>query len=411
MRLVFVNYAHPEVRHVSAMRLFYFAKAMAARGHEVVLLTGASPEPGAKCTSSKDLALILDSHDWTFPLVLPVAEVHQERRKASTDRLFTTLQRKANTAWALAFGKGVYAGWVTGAMPVINVLAERFRPVLVWATFGNTSNLLLGQRLARRSHCQWVADVKDNWVAFVPRGLRKAVAWRFGDAVAITTNARLHMDVAKAWFGDKRAQIVYSGVADEFYQVRQLRRDVSAPITFALIGSTYSEDKLAAFIDAFRAWRVDTPNANVRLIYAGSDGKRVSNAASVAGIIQFLGIHGQLSIENLAVLLRQVTAVCYLGAETGFHHKLLELLVVGRPVLCFPHEHPESLDLASQSPTPFFVCKDRKELMQAFDLVCAQEHSTAAVAPPPAWRWGDMAVGLEGLFNEVLACGNQPCAA
>lgn len=409
--MVFVNYAHPEVRHVSSMRLFFFAKAMAARGHQVVLLTGKPPAGKTVTPSATDVAGALSRHDWAVPLVLSVAGFREGSPKSIPGLPLHALLRKARTAWALVVGDGVYAQWVENAGPVIGALAESFRPDLVWATFGNTSNLVLGQSVARRAHCPWMADVKDNWNEFVPRGLRKAVASRFRDVTALTTNSRLHSDTARVCFGPKPLQVLYSGVADEFYQTRLQPRIPQENCTFALVGSTYSDAKLAAFLDSFREWRGTSSKSGVRLAYAGSDAAKVSAAADAAGLDQATDIHGQLSLGDLATMVRQATAVCYLWEPTGFHHKLLELLVVGTPVVCYPHEHAESMVLAAQSSTPFFVCADRQELMRVFDVVLTHRNDAATEAAPPAWTWADMCLGLETFFNETLKSGVKPCAA
>lgn len=39
MRLVFANYCHPDTPHICGVRVASFARAMAVRGHRVILIT------------------------------------------------------------------------------------------------------------------------------------------------------------------------------------------------------------------------------------------------------------------------------------------------------------------------------------------------------------------------------------
>jgi hypothetical protein len=213
MRLVFVNHAHPATPHVSGMRLWYFAQAMARRGHEVILLTGASPTIAASPQRAVEISKMLAGHDWSKPFVLEVVpsamwSVDVVRRNA-----VPAIVRKALTAWSFVVRGGVFADWTRPAYAIAKELTEVFRPDLVWATFGNTSNLALAQRVAQYSKCAWVADIKDSWSAFIPAALRSFMAWRFRNAAGVTANAQHHLQVAARWLHFRRSCVVYSGVA------------------------------------------------------------------------------------------------------------------------------------------------------------------------------------------------------
>ena len=116
-------------------------------------------------------------------------------------------------------------------------------------------------------------------------------------------------------------------------------------------------------------------------------------------------------IEELARRAAQSFANCYLWAPFGFHHKLLELLVAGRPVLAFPGEHAESRELAAQCTTPFFACNNPDQLKAALQQAWAtrgEDKLRGELAPP--WRWDEFSEGLEAYFMELTAGGETPCA-
>jgi IS1 family transposase len=293
-------------------------------------------------------------------------------------------------------------------------LLQEFRPELVWATFGNTSNLSLAQWIARRAGCPWVVDVKDNWSAFVPAGLRRHMAWRFRDAAGVTANARHHLDIAQSWLRFKRATVVYSGVADAFFEARNENSPQSDKREILMIGSTYHEDRLLNFMATLRDWLAGLQpeeRSGIRFVYAGSDVDRVRAAISRAGLGCEAELCGQLPIGGLAQRAGEALANCYLWAPFTFHHKLLELLVTGRPVLAFPGEHAESRELAAQCTTPFFACNNPDQLKAALQQAWAtrgEEKLRGELAPP--WRWDEFSEGLEAYFMELTAGGETPCA-
>lgn len=412
MRLVFVNNTHPLTPHVSGMRLFHFANAMAQRGHQVVLLTGAPPNGTELGAHDAGLSARLEAHDWSQPMVLPISPLPDRFLQAIRAGRVPWLLRRAVTAWQFIVHGGVFPDWTRAAKPIASQLATLFSPHLVWATFGNTSNLTMGQTIAREAKCAWVMDAKDNWNAFTPRGLRRLMAFRLRDASGLTSNAEHHLRIARTWFGQARTKVIYSGVVDAFYASRQEPKKPDQETKILLVGATYSKVVLGQFIAAFEQWRdglVD--GSNVRLHYAGWDAERVLAAVESAGLSSIAVVQRQLPLPELAIQVRNAAAVCYLWAPFGFHHKLLELLMVGVPVISFPGEHPESLLLASTCATPFFPCRDVVQLTTAFDQALAFAELDAQCSPMPRWRWSDFSVGLEAFFTATLSGKDLKCAA
>lgn len=384
------------------MRLFFFARAMSRRGHQVILLTDGDPTgvPVPRRVGSEILGAV-SSHDWSEPLVLAVPAMATWSTDAVRVGRLPVLLRKAVTAWHFVVHGGVLPGWTAAVRRELPEVLGAFRPELVWATFGNTSNLAVAQTVARAVRCPWVADIKDNWEAFVPAPLHRYMAWRFRDAIALSANAEHHLAIARRWHAQEMAEVVYSGVADCLFD-----DTAGIPSTdgryLLLLGATYSERVLDDYLLGVRQWLGNAAPAvrsEFRIRYAGSDEARVRRAILRAGLEGISQVYGQLPLDRMARLARGAFACSYLWAPFTFHHKLLELLVAGRAVIAFPGEHAESRCLAEGISTPFHVCGDQDTLcaaLQASWLADVAEGGRRRVAP--AWRWGDFAEDLEALF-------------
>ena len=404
MRLVFVNHAHPDIAHVSGMRFGYFAKEMAKRGHRVVVLVCALPGLQHGDPAGPGLSAELTQHDWAEPLVIAVPP----RRHLSLDlirqnRLPTPL-RRALTLWQFIAHGGVFNDWQAAAMSAAVQLADEFRPDLVWGTFGNTTNLTLAQTIARRARCVWLMDIKDNWKVFIPPALRRRMARRFNDAAGWTSNSRHHQQVAARWLEQPRSEVIYSGVAEEFFQ-RRTQASAAEKRDLLMVGSIYDDNRLRVYLDVVRKWLEELPSTDrqsVRFVYVGSDTSRVFEALKASPLPCSTQVFGQLSIAELAVITCGAFANSYLVSAFTFHQKLLELLVCGRPVICFPVESEESIIIATQASARFVPCGTAGELHDALAVTWAQRNNLYQDVRVPAWRWSDFAEGLEHFFQDCL---------
>ena len=62
MKLVLVNHCHPDRPHVCALRMREFARALARKGHQVVLLTGTLDDAPSPLVPSGIPAALKDAH-------------------------------------------------------------------------------------------------------------------------------------------------------------------------------------------------------------------------------------------------------------------------------------------------------------------------------------------------------------
>lgn len=139
------------------------------------------------------------------------------------------------------------------------------------------------------------------------------------------------------------------------------------------------------FLEGVRRWLQAMPESNRREVvfgYAGSDSETVKEACRVVGLGSQCrtDIRGYLPLRKLAALCSTSTVNCYLWLPTTFHHKLLELLACGRPVLAFPGEHPEARFLAKTLEGELFVCKDGMTLTSGLKML-AERNMAASYLP------------------------------
>lgn len=398
MRLVFVNHTHPQIPHVSAARFSNFARVMTKRGHEVILLCGPASSEVAESTTEWGAMKEFPPHKWKEPFIAAISAVEQSH---SRPQELPQALRRLRTLWNSSFGCGVQRNWVSQIKRVAPRIASDFRPDLIWGTFGTTSNLLASRYLASVCCCPWVVDIKDHWSLYLDHLSRHTVAYRIRDATAFTANSLVYQREAGRYLRQEKSTIVYSGVSPEFFE--RSFPDTSADETrdVVLIGSIYNRKLLETFLLTFKRWLTSSCMGHaVRFVYAGSDYHAVSKVLANLNLSCRQDVWAQLPISELAKLCQHASVNCYLWADFGFHHKLLELLCCGKPVITFPGESEESKRLATQCGTPVFFCDSELSLLKAFS--CAFNMVALPLQCPENWSWEGMAAGLEAFFFDVL---------
>jgi glycosyltransferase involved in cell wall biosynthesis len=402
LRAVFVNHIHPDTNHVSAMRMKYFAKSLAARGNKVVLISGTQ----AATDTAKPLPRVaheLAVHDWSRPFVLACPPTGSPLlRKAREGRLAFGL-RQGILAGAYLLHGGVFTDWLKGALPYLPLLAKDFRPEIVWGTFGNTDAWNIARRLADVSGCPWVADLKDNWSAFMPTGLARLIAGRYPDAVHMTVFSEGHRDEADRWFNQDKT-VIYSGFGET---TAPPPRTEPGSFRILLTGSIYDDTCLARFIGGLRNWlktsSVTRPANNVIFSYAGNDGKRVARQADILQGLCKVAIHGFLPYDELLAAQKNSSLNVYIrNSRNIFQHKILELLAAGPPVISFPGESDEAKRIAERAGGCLLPCETEEQVFGVLRRI-------ASAPPPPAdatkmspYSWQSQAEDLENLFRRLI---------
>lgn len=405
MKAVFINHCHPDVAHVCGLRAGRLASAMAERGHQIVLLTGPAPG-GAAGPAIGDLPAALAAHDWRKPFLLPCAPVGGGVSARAREGALPAGFRQAAIACSYLAAGGMFPDWQAGVVPFLPVLAAAFQPDVVWGTFGNTDTWKLCQRLATASGSPWVGDFKDNWSAFVPVGLRWLIARRFTDAAAMTVLSTAHCDQADSIFPQIRKTILYSGV-DTIGEGEGRAADGGDALHLTITGSIYDGGQLRALLAGISAWTRRRPEQGMVLRYAGNDGALVAAAGEAAGLaVERLGYLPQASLHALQAA---SAANLYLyNPRCLLHHKALELIAAGRPVIAYPGENDEVRGLAAEAGAALFACSDGAALSDALDIIADTPPPAPSRETREAFTWASRAAVLEQALGDVLGGGGAP---
>ena len=357
---------HPATPHVSGMRGWFFARELAKRGHRVVQIcewregTVVAPPPA-------QLAGLLKTHDWADPLVLAIKPKPRQLLKVIRSARTPALLRKALVLGTYLCHSGMFPDFSQAVQPYLPELAREFQPHATWGLFGNTDCWLIAQRLARLSDCSWLADMKDSWDVFIPRTLRFALAQRFQDMAACTANAHFNADVLQRYFKPKPL-VLYSGVDASFLTPVCLATE-HVGFQLTITGSVHNLELLTRLVEALQAWFSSSQGPGMsgattsEVIYAGASAKQVEPILRLLSPVAKVTVHGFLPLSELAALCQSANVNAYIWNSKTFHHKLLELLSCGRPVIAFPGETNESKRLASECGGQLEVTRDQSELI------------------------------------------------
>jgi hypothetical protein len=318
--------------------------------------------------------------------------------------------RKALVTWSYLRHSGMFTDFSQGTQPYLTVLAREFQPQALWGLFGNTDCWLIAQRLGRLAGCPWVADMKDSWEVFLRRPLRAPIAGRFQDMAACTANAEFNARVLERWFPPEPT-VVYSGVDSCFLETPSMPREPGR-FRLTLIGSVHDVAALGQFVGGLRDWLATgpmSPSAGAlrsEVIYAGADSAKVATALQPLEGLARVRMNGYLPLPALAALCRSATVNAYIWNPKTFHHKLLELLSSGRPVIAFPGETDESRRLAVASGGELLSPGNKDELVATLGLIACQAGAESrADVVRDSFTWAAQARGLEQVFLQANGRG------
>jgi hypothetical protein len=309
------------------------------------------------------------------------------------------LANKAVLAAAYAVRGGPFADWVDGTRPYWDVLKTAFGPQAAWGIFGNTGAWIIAREIARRSGAPWVMDLKDGWDHFVPAGMRRATAWRFAGAAAATALSRAHAGELRRRFG-VAAEVVYSGIPSAALEPPGAAGAETSDIV--VTGALYDTESVEVLIAGLGLWLAG--GARPRLRYFGADGDRLRGALATLAPSCDIDIQGYRPLPELLDALGRSRVNLYVRSpRTLFHHKLIELLSRGRPIVTIGEESDEARRIAAE------LGGDLRGAAGAEDL--AQELGRAwnatAMAPPDRvalsrYTWDAQAAGLERTLERVV---------
>lgn len=400
MRIVLVNHCHPDTPHVCATRMREFAHALAGLGHRVLLLTETlnPTDPGS---TAQEFQRRLTEHDFATPLLLACPPRPNKALNGLRHGSLNWFFRKFVVLNGYLRHGGLFTDWRDGAAPFLPAIADHFSPDVTVGSFGNTDCWNIARDIAHRAKCPWVADIKDYWHQFIPGGLRDLLAHRFKDAAALTALSFSHIDEAAAWFHMPK-HAIFSGFKRE---VLDSTADNGGPFKISLTGAVYNQGALEGLMSGLAQW-IDslaaTDQDDLVFVYAGSDDGAVRRAAErLAGKCRTEYI-GFVDLPTLHQLHRDCRVNCYVNSDDCFHHKVLELLAAGRPILCCPPEMPEALQLAINTGGTLHSCANSQDVVNALQAVEAGPNTLANRSGLRAYSWEAQAEKFASILQDVV---------
>jgi hypothetical protein len=379
-----------------------FASAMVILGHEVILLTeaiaGAAVETTPEQTRKK-----IQNHNFSAPLYLSAKPEGHHLIKKLRDKKLPWGIRQAIIIWYFFYHKGVFTDWRTGCQPYLHPIAEYFKPDLIWATFSNTDTWNIAKDLASIANVPWVGDIKDPWGIFIPAPFRKYLAKYFDNCVALSTFSDFNSIDAQKWFKAPKT-VIYSGFwenqLDRNYPLTQNKINIS------LTGGIYDRQLLDILFEGIKIWLEGLPQkerSKVYLKYAGNDTESVKGAAKKLTNLCNLNLLGFISVKELQKVHQTSIANLYIKINRTFHHKAIEILSAGRPVICYPEESNEVINIAKATNIALHSCSSPENISEAL----SQSLNTASNKVNKNKRlkeltWNFQARKLEALFQNII---------
>ena len=371
MNILVINYSHPDLPHISAKRMSYFATHLAKRGHRVVLITKTATDNEHNKTI-EEIRHGLKHHNWAIPFCVAVAPKSNRFLRIIRATNTPSLIRRMFLFGAYTLKQGrTFFDWSDQALPALAAFDGIIKPDIVWGTFGNIDTLWLTKQAARHFNIPYVIDIKDAWRYFVS-SFRKTLAAQFNDAAGITINSLFQVSHSLPWFSKSIPhQVIYSGLdtlALRSASVSATANRSPSTFTILLVGSLYNRNHLGQLISAISQYTLESATVGgigVQLVYAGADRESLETYLAETAVPFQYKLFDFLPYEQLFALYIASNIISYIYHPKTFHHKLIELLALNRPVLTFPGESTESIDLAREYDGELYVCNHRSEIMEA----------------------------------------------
>lgn len=369
-----VSGTHPDAPHISGVRAGRFAAELARMGHRCVLLC--PPLPGNEAREPA----AMHGYNWSTPYLIEVDDP-----EPTAHRVMTLLN--------MLLHGGRRTGFHDNLLACGRELAASFTAQVGWATFGSLEAVFALRTLAEEQGVPWIFDDKDNPEIYVPRLLRRPIAWQLKGYAALQTNSVLHGEAAERWLGC-RAEVVYSGVDDCFFPVAPSIDPEKRYIT--LVGSLYFREIVDEIVAGIADYNRTSGRLPLGIVCLGTQGEWLANDLGVA-----VEAPGYVSAPEMARICQAAVANAYVFFHRGFHHKLFELLACRRPVIAYGGELPESIAEAERLHAPLATPVDGAGLTAA--LTAAENYAPDPAMPDRFFTWPEQAGMVAARMRRLIA--------
>lgn len=239
-----------------------------------------------------------------------------------------------------------FLGWYPYAVRRgISLLASEKHDAIVSSGPPWTSHLI-GRSLALKTGLPWLADFRDGWTLMVRNPHGAGIQFRIecwlekkvlnqADAV-VFTNEQMQRDyIEKRSLPSEKAWTVTNGFDPEEFSGEVLP---SSDFVIYYAGTTFAGQRLEKLFPAIARLIHRHPQLNIRIEYAGTEGKALMVEAERAGLgLKYVDLgylpHGETIRQMRSASLLVQPAFDGEIARSMYPGKLFEILAAGRPIL------------------------------------------------------------------------------
>ena len=278
-----------------------FATALSKRGHKIILFTE-TLDSSPICEPLEKTAHRLQQQSFEEPLhICAASQFHT--LKIFTTRATSLGFRQLVIFWYFWRHQGVFTDWRISSQPYLKLIADEFRPDIVWSTFGGSDCWNIARDLSGMAGCPWVADIKDIWDVFIPGPFKLSLAQIYADAAALTTFSDFHQKRSTPYFSMEKF-IHYSGL--DTHVMASIPTHDSDFFQISLTGSVYNQIHLETALQTLEAWTIGglSNGKKVKLVYAGTEGMEVQTILDRLNPSYDIALRSYLNQEDYYSLLR-----------------------------------------------------------------------------------------------------------
>ena len=349
-----------------------FATALSERGHKIILFTetlDSSPisEPLEKtCVRLQQQSFDEPVHIAAAPAGFPLLRLLRQGR-------LPWGLRQLIIFWYFWRHQGVFTDWRKSSQPYLKLIADEFKPDIIWSTFGGSDCWNIAKDLSVMADCPWVADIKDIWDVFIPSPFVHTLARFYEDAAALTTFSDFHRTKSSPFFPMKKF-ILYSGL--DTHAMTSTPTPDSELFQISLTGSVYNTIHLETALQTIEAWTISEPlnGKRVKLVYAGAEETKVQTILDRLNSSFDVELRPYLNQEDYYSLLKSSRVNVYIRGEKTFHNKVFELMAAQQAVICYPAETEEVIREAKERCSQYYSCKNADDILEALTAASADQN-------------------------------------
>ena len=133
------------------------------------------------------------------------------------------------------------------------------------------------------------------------------------------------------------------------------------------------------------------------------DHQRVHAGVQILSSLCEIDIKEFLDIDDLLIAQRRadINAYIRLPSRFHFHHKAIELMAAQKPIICFPSEVDETIEIIRRVGGVLYSCRTIEDLSDGFEAVCRNPYAKKGNSKLAEYSWQCQAKALMKIFENT----------